>query len=253
MGRVQRPQCPLIHVLEGSSVARQGDPRSGGHEGAEESMKQRTKERERIPKWAKDARDAGTPAQWPENWETWHIHGLELIVLSGCVSPKLFNDAQPTSDEVSAPVSVTDGSVPWVRRVAGYLLAGVAIEILLKAAYLKRGYSIRDPAGKQVAKLGSPEAQMLNPRKSASLSTLLRESNLRLICADPKEYEALTLAKWWRDDAAHSAVTNVVVAGVQLVLFCGALRHLHSALLSDATAEHCCETRRVLEETRPIR
>ena len=205
----------------------------------------------RLPKWAKKESDLGIATQWPEGWRAWHVHGLELVVLSGCVTTRLFTE-QPSTD-ILAKLPMLDSDVRWLYRVAGGLLAGVGVEVLLKAAYLKAGYTIRDPAGQHLAKRDSPEARLLNPRKTATFGSLLRDENLSLICADPKSYKPLTVAKWLRDDTAHSASTVFVHAHVHLVQFCLALKALHTNLMDGADDAHVLDIQRAIAQTDSIR
>jgi hypothetical protein len=196
----------------------------------------------------------GMTAQWPGDWKAWHTHGLEWIMMSGRVSPGLFTDPL-TADgtRILAAFPERDNKVPWAHHIAGYLLAGVATEILLKGLYLKSGYSIRKPSGeKPLAKLNTPEEKRFNPYHSASFSMLLRDHNLLLICPDPTPYRHLTVARWWRDDAAHTAVTGTGDAGVHLLFLGIALRMLHAALLKGANETHEQTIQKILTETKPI-
>lgn len=208
-----------------------------------------------IPGWVKQTpMEMGMTSQWPGDWKAWHTHGLEWIVMSGRVSPTLFTEP-PTPDgtRVLAAFPQRDVKVPWAHHVAGYLLAGVATEILLKALYLRSGYSIRKPNGKNpLARLNTPEEKRFNPSHSASFSMLLRDDNLLLICPDPTPYRHLTVARWWRDDAAHTAVTGTVNAGVHLLFLGVALRTLNEALLRGAEETHKQAIQKILTETKPI-
>lgn len=220
-----------------------------------------------LPRWAMreaarrarrgedfDPREADIIAQWPEDWMEYHRHGLESIVMSGRVAGSLFIDPLGGSgDRVLSAFSKRDSSVPWIYFVAGRLLAGVGAEILLKGLYLKSGYSIRNPdnpSGQPLARL-DPGARQFNPRVSASFGTLLRDHNLRLL-GDPLRFKPLTVAKWWRDEAAHSAMTSTGDAGVHLVQLGMALRILHDALLKDADAGHVAKVESILRDRKPI-
>src|SRR6266581_8292898 len=101
-----------------------------------------------IPKWVKrDPREMMTGAQWPESgdaWKEWHTAGLQFVLMSGRVASWLFSEPL-TSDgtRVLKALSVRPDDLPWGIRLAGYLLAGVGGEYLLKARYLQMGYSLR--------------------------------------------------------------------------------------------------------------
>jgi hypothetical protein len=193
-----------------------------------------------------DPREADIIAQWPEGWRKYHTHGLECIVMSGRVASSLF--IEPPSRRIDQV-----RKAPWIYFVAGRLLAGVGTEILLKGLYLKSGYSIRkpdDPRKQSLAQLG-PQARQFDPHVSASFGTLLRTHNLSLL-GNPVAYKPLIVAKWWRDEAAHSAMTSTGDAGIHLCRFGIALRLLHDALLKDADAQHAASIEAILRDRRPI-
>jgi hypothetical protein len=145
-----------------------------------------------------------------------------------------------------------DESRPWVEFIRGRLLAGVGAELLLKGLYLKKGFSIRTPETSKgpLARLGSAEAQRLNPRVSASFGVLLREDNLKLLGVG-LGYRALMVAKWWRDEAAHAAVTMTGDAGPHLIRLALALRGLHDDLLAGAGEEHAARIEGILRTIPP--
>lgn len=194
----------------------------------------------KLPKWAKDPRELGMIAQWPEDWQTYHEHGLEWVLASRRVDARLFSvPLGPDASEVLALFPDRDESRPWFEFVSGRLFVGVGAELLLKGLYLKEGISIRKPPTPKdaLARLGSPEAQLLNPRVSASFGTLLHENNLALLDGG-LGYRALMVAKWWRDQVAHSAVVSTGDAGPHLIRLALALRASHDALLRGADAGH---------------
>jgi hypothetical protein len=207
-----------------------------------------------LPRWAKDPREIGMIAQWPQDWRVYHRHGLESIVASGRVAPALLLEPFPGTADPILQAFPGPGDTPWFYYIAGRLLAGTGVEILLKGLYLKRGYSIRDPNDRRkqsLALLGSEDDKMFNPRISASFGTLLRRHNLQLIDG-VGGFEALTVAKWWRDQAAHAAVSHTGDAGSHLVRLGMALRALHDRLMSDADEAHAKEMDKILREGRPI-
>src|SRR5262245_37597508 len=119
-------------------------------------------------------------AHWSENWRKYHLYGLESILVSGRVRATLFTKPKPLSTDL---MSTFAGYAPWVHFIAGRLLAGAGVEILLKGLYLKNGYSIRNPkhvTKEPLAQRGSAQDKSFNPRVSASLGTLLRPHNLTL-------------------------------------------------------------------------
>ena len=208
---------------------------------------------EKLPRWVKDPRELGMIAQWPEDWRTFHEHGLEWILSSGRIDARLF--AEPLGSNAMGVLGLVlgrDETRPWIEFVTGRLLAGVGAELLLKGLYMKRGFSIRTPETSKspLARLGSPESQRLNPRMSASFGVLLHEDNLKLLGAG-LGFRALMVAKWWRDQAAHAAVTMTGDAGPHLFRLALALRGLHDELLRNAGAEHVARIEHVLRATRP--
>jgi hypothetical protein len=222
----------------------------------------------KLPRWARrearnqkrrgqefDSRQLGMIAQWPEQWGDYHTHGLESLVMSGRVDRTLFTEPLGRSaDRVLAMFIARDSEAPWIYFVAGRLLAGVGAEILLKGLYLKRGYSIRNPEDPQrqpVARLGTPEALLFDPYVCASFGTLLAEHNLELL-GDARVYKPLTVAKWWRDQAAHTAMSSTGDAGVHLIRLAMSLRVLHDELSRDADASHVAKVEALLRERRPI-
>jgi hypothetical protein len=213
-----------------------------------------------IPKWVKRSpREMMMGAHWPEgpeDWREWHEHGLQLIIVSGRISSSLFTDP-PTRDgnRVLATFMDHDYRLPWAYRLAAYLLAGVGTEYLLKSLYIKAGYSLRNPdrpMEKAMAKHGTPEAQWYNPRRSVSFGTMLRDQNLRLICADPVVYKPLGLAKWWRDEPGHAPVVGSADAGVYYAALGASLRTLHNNLMKEAGEGHQKAIQKILTETRTI-
>jgi hypothetical protein len=210
---------------------------------------------EKLPRWAKDPRELGMPAQWPEDWRAFHHHGLEWLVSSGRVRPELFTEPLGRdAARVLGLIPARDESRPWSEFLGGRLLAGVGAELLLKGLFLKAGFSIRTPANPRadtLARLGSPEAQRLNPRVSASFGALLSKANLALL-PDGRAFRPLIVAKWWRDEAAHSAVLATGDAGVHLVQLALALRVAHDSLLRDADGNHAADVAAVLRATGPV-
>jgi hypothetical protein len=199
-------------------------------------------------------READIIAQWPEDWREYHTHGLECIVMSGRIRSALFTeDPGGRAEPILAAFARYDDKAPWIHFVAGRLLAGVGVEILLKGLYLKRGYSIRNPddhRAQPLAALGE-DARRFNPRVSASFGTLLRDHNLQLI-EDPGAFKPLAIAKWWRDDAAHTAMNSSGDAGAHLLGLGMALRHLHRSLLEAADPGHVRRVEAILREGRPM-
>lgn len=202
-----------------------------------------------------DPREADIIAQWPEKWTAYHIHGLECIAMSGRISSTLFTiDPGHRVEPILEAFPSRDPSTPWIYFVAGQLLAGVGAEILLKGVYMKAGYSLRNPDNPRkepLARLG-PDARRFNPRVSASFATLLQDHNLQLLGDEPLAYKPLTVAKWWRNDAAHTAMTSGGEAGVYSIKLGLILRHLHRTLLKDAEPKHLDEVGRILRDQRPI-
>ena len=208
---------------------------------------------ESLPRWAKDSREIGMVAQWPEEWRVYHEHGVESLVASGRVKPSLFLEVFPKTVAPIMEAFPDRGDTPWFYYIAGRLLAGTGVEILLKGVYLKCGYSIRNPNRRDepLARLGSGEDKLNNPRMSASFGTLLRLHNLALIDG-ARGFEALIVAKWWRDQAAHAAVSGTGEAGTHLVRLGMALRALHDRLIVEAEEAHVSAVERILRDGRPI-
>jgi len=209
-----------------------------------------------IPGWVR-----GTPkeltmiSQWPEDWRNWHTHGLEWLLMSDVITTKLFTEPSPAWANQVLQAFPGRVEVPWAHWVAGYLLAGVGAEILLKGLYLKQGISVRspnDPEREPLAPLGSPQAGRFNRYKSASFQTLLRIENLALIGDTEAKYRALLIAKRWRDNTAHTAVAATGDAGVHQVMVGVALGSLHAALLKDADEGHARAIQKILTDTKPI-
>jgi hypothetical protein len=213
-----------------------------------------------LPKWVKRSpREARMGALWPEepdDWQEWHAHGLHFIAMSGRVFPKLFTEPHAVDNgRLLAAFLHDEDDVPWTYRLAGYLLAGVGAEYLLKGLYLKAGYSLRNPDRpneKTLAKLGTPEARWYDPRRSVSFRTMLRDDNLRLICPDPALYKSLGLAMWWRNEPGHTPMAGSADSGVYYVALGSALRMLHEALKKNADEAHALEIQNILTETKPI-
>ena len=192
-------------------------------------------------------------AQWSEDWRPYHEHGLESLVASGRVAPAFFLEALPRMADPIMQAFPERRDTPWFYYIAGRLLAGTGVEILLKGLYLKRGYSIRDPYDrrKPLALRGSEDHKLFNPRFSATFKTLLRPHNLQLIDG-VGNFEALIVAKWWRDEAAHVAVSGTGEAGPHLVRLGMALHALHHGLMSGADDSHASAIDKILREGSPI-
>ncbi len=214
---------------------------------------------EELPRWAKrerkqrqkggkefDLKELDKQAQWPEDWRIWHSHGLELVGTSGRVAPSLFLEMPDgTAQQVLGAFRDRGPMESWVEFVKGRLAVGVGAEVLLKGLFLKRGFSIREPEerDKPIARIGFDKRN--SPNASASFGTLLRRNNLELL-GDPTAFLPLGVGKWWRDSAAHSAVTTVGDAGVHLLQFGMALRGLNQLLLQDSDPDHRAEIDRML-------
>ena len=215
---------------------------------------QAAKARREVPWWIeRDVREFGTRAQWSEDWREFHTSGLELVLMSGRVLPRLFTSTGAVSRD---DLPEHDYSVPWRYNVAGHLMAGVGTEILLKGLYTKRGFSIRKPERAKpqvVAPLGSEPAKWNNPRESISFGPLLKDENLERVCTDPRAYRPLSLARYWRNRASHAPMTWSGDARVYLTAFGASLQRLHRDLLDGADAAHRQAVERVLLACRPIR
>jgi hypothetical protein len=226
------------------------------------------KDEVKLPRWATreaklcerrgekfDMRMLGAAAQWPEDWRVYHQHGLECIVMSGRVDKALFIEPIGHDGErIRAMFPPRDPDALWIYFVMGRLLVGVGAEILLKGLYLKRGYSIRNPENphkEPLVRLGAPEAQKFDPYNSASFGTLLRDHNLQLL-GEPRPFKPLTVAKWWRDEAAHTAVTTAGEVGVYNARLALSLRMVHDELMRDADPDHAAAIGAILAERQPI-
>ncbi len=161
-----------------------------------------------------------------------------------------------TSDgtRVLKAMSVRPDDLPWGIRLAGYLLAGVGGEYLLKARYLQMGYSLRSPddKGKPLAKRDTPEARWYNPYRSVSFETILSDHNLRLICTDPAMYKPMGLAMWWRNQPGHTPTAGAADWGGAYVALGATLKRLHDELLNDSGDAHEAEIKKIIAETKPI-
>ena len=91
----------------------------------------------KLPKWVKDPREIGMNSQWPEDWRVYHEHGMESLVASGRVTPTLFLEPLPRTASPIMEAFPDRGDTPWFYYVAGRLLAGTGVEILLKGLFLK--------------------------------------------------------------------------------------------------------------------
>lgn len=209
----------------------------------------RGKANREIPKWVEwDVRESEMASDWSEDWKEHHAHGLEWIVVSACVQPKLFIEPSLPSHEWFPG---RNEDLPWAYCVAARLLAGAGAEIILKGLYLKSGYSIRKPDNPRepLAELGSSRAKWFNPRVSASFGTLLLDHNLRLVCPNPRAYKPLSVMKRWRDEAAHVPQRAMVDSGVQLVYLGMSLRSVHRELMNSADEAHTQRIDKVLRDS----
>ncbi len=116
-------------------------------------------EPEKLPRWGKrearacerrnrsfDLRQLDMIAQWPEDWTTYHAHGLECVVMSGRVTSTLFTGPS-RGIRVQEVFPERDREDPWIHFVAGRLLAGVGVEVLLKDLYLTPNCAARCGGG----------------------------------------------------------------------------------------------------------
>jgi hypothetical protein len=212
-----------------------------------------------IPRWVKRSpKEMGMGAQWPESgdaWKQWHADGLAFVLMSGRMPPWLFTERLTRDgNRVLQAMKVPD-DLPWATRLAGYLLAGVGGEYLLKSLYLKAGYSLRNPTrpGKQtLAKRDTPEARWFNPYRSASFETLLRDHNLALLSDDWRRYLPMGLTMWWRNEPGHAPVAGSADWGGGYLALGASLRLIHDQLLKDADDAHVKAIQSVLAETKQI-
>ena len=208
----------------------------------------------KIPRWVKgDIREFPGASQWSEDWREFHVDGLRWIIASGRISRDLFTPPIAGAEQISKAFLAREPSLPWSLWVAGRVLAGAGAEMLLKGLYIKSGFSIRNPGPEEpLAKLGSKEANWLNPSDSASFGTLLKRHNMRLI--SPRYADAdngLWLARNWRDEI-HLSEVGSYDAGPRLLVLGLALQVLHRDLLEGQVGTaHEKSIAKVLTETRP--
>jgi len=215
---------------------------------------QSAKKAGRVPAWVRrDIREAGMPAQWSEDWRTFHAHGLELLLMSGRFTPEMITGSGVLQVD-SRFGSIPEG-LPWRFSVVSYLLAGVGTEILLKGLYTLKGFSLRKPLrGKSqvVAHLNSHESRWNSPRESISFSSLLRVENLKRVCSEPLNFTFLGVAQEWRNDAAHVPLTSSGDFGIHLLKLVILIRIMHKEFMDAADEDHRMQVDLIMRTCLPI-
>ena len=187
-----------------------------------------------------DPAELGLPAQWPETFQDIHLHGLELISRSGRLRPALFHDPSSADPAFSMRMVLPRGAnEAWADYIIGRLLVGVGAEMMLKALFTKRGFSLRrpdDPRKQMLARLGVDDGT-LTPWESVSFGVLLKEHNLKLP-GQSHVYGRLWAAKKWRDQTAHNAMTWTTDSGWDYAAIATSIRALHVDLMTGADSHH---------------
>jgi len=211
-----------------------------------------------IPRWVRRSpREMMEGAHWPEQsedaWQEWHAAGLRFVLMSGRVPTKIFADPPTRDGSVILKIMDVGDDAPWATRLAGYLLAGVGGEYLVKALYLKAGFSLRcPPQNQRLARKNTPEARKYNPYRSVSFKTMLRDDNLLLISDDPETYRWMGLAMRWRDQPAHSPTAGGYDWGGGIAALGATMRRVHEELLTGSDDDHLVEIKKIIADTKPI-